>query len=174
MAADCEHINPYRDDPRSKGLQVEAMFDNIAPAYDLMNRAMTLGLDRLWRRRAVRMLRARGTVNDILDVATGTGDLAMLMAERLDPVSVTGVDISERMLRIGRRKAGTSSQGDIVKFTLGDCLNLPFPDESIDCVTVAFGVRNFEDIARGYSEMYRVMRPGATLLVIEVLVPIDG
>lgn len=171
MAADCEHINPYRDDPRSKGMQVEAMFDNIAPAYDLMNRAMTLGLDRLWRRRAVRMLRARGTVNDILDVATGTGDLAMLMAERLDPVSVTGVDISERMLRIGRRKAGTSSQGDIVKFTLGDCLNLPFPDESFDCVTVAFGVRNFEDIARGYSEMYRVMRPGATLLVIELSVP---
>lgn len=172
MGADCENITPYGEDGRDKTQQVQAMFDSIAPAYDWMNRAMTLGLDKLWRRTAVNILRrSPRPINDILDVATGTGDLALEMAARLDPNSVVGIDLSEKMLEIGRRKASASSQGDVVKFETGDCLQLPFPDESFDAVTVAFGVRNFENLALGYSEIARVLRPGGIVLVLELSTP---
>lgn len=170
MSAGVENINPYGDDPRGKSEQVRAMFDNIAPAYDFMNRAMTLGIDRLWRGKAVRMI-AVPRPHDILDVATGTGDLAMLLARRLDPLSVTGVDLSDGMLEIGRCKASEAGLADIITFRQADCLNLPFTGNSFDCVTVAYGVRNFADILAGYCEMYRVLRPGGRLLVIELSTP---
>lgn len=170
MSAGVEHINPYNDDSRGKSEQVRAMFDNIAPAYDFMNRAMTLGIDRLWRRKAVAMI-ADPRPRDILDVATGTGDLAMLLARRLDPLSVTGVDLSDGMLAIGRRKASEGGMSDIISFRQADCLNLPFTGNSFDCVTVAYGVRNFADLLAGYCEMYRVLRPGGRLLVIELSTP---
>jgi len=164
-----EEIKPYGADG-AKTEQVRAMFDNIAPAYDLMNRAMTLGIDRLWRRRAVSMIR-RHNPADILDVATGTGDLAITLARRLHPRSVTGIDLSDHMLDIGRRKVSAAGLDGVITMQRADCLALPFGDNSFDCVTVAYGVRNFERLADGYREMARVLRPGGLLCVIELSTP---
>lgn len=166
---DCTEINPY-DNERAKGAQVKEMFDSIAPAYDFMNRAMTFGIDKWWRRRAVARL-ASHPHDRILDIATGTGDLAILMARRLDPVSVTGVDLSEGMIEIGRRKIKDEGLTDVVSLQPGDCLNLPFTDRSFDCVTAAYGVRNFENLLAGYREMFRVLIPGGTVCIIELSTP---
>lgn len=167
--ADCENINPYGDG-RAKTAQVKEMFNNIASAYDFLNRAMTLGIDRLWRRTAVNMI-AAGQPRYILDVATGTGDLAMLLARRLDPVAVTGIDLSEEMLKIATAKVHEAGLADVVSFQQADCLQLPFPSHCFDCVTVAYGVRNFENLLLGYSEMHRVLRTGGKLMVIELSTP---
>lgn len=165
----CEEINPY-DDRREKGEQVREMFDSIAPAYDFMNRAMTLGIDRLWRRKAISLL--RDLPHDyILDIATGTGDLAIMMARQLDPIQITGVDLSEAMLAKGMDKVREDNLTDVIRLEPGDCLNLPFPDDTFDVVTSAFGVRNFENLLAGYREMYRVMKPGATVCVLELSTP---
>ncbi|MCM1291969.1 MAG: bifunctional demethylmenaquinone methyltransferase/2-methoxy-6-polyprenyl-1,4-benzoquinol methylase UbiE [Bacteroides sp.] len=166
----CESINPYSSDTRNKAEQVREMFDNIAPAYDFMNRAMTFGIDRRWRRKAVDML-MRLPHRDILDVASGTGDLAILLA-RTDPsASVTGIDLSEGMIEIGRDKTRRAGLADRITLTVGDCLNLPMADSSFDAVTVAYGVRNFENLLQGYRQMFRVLRPGGTLTVIELATP---
>ncbi len=165
-----ENITPFHNDTRAKAPQVRDMFDSIAPAYDVMNRLMTLGIDALWRRKAVRIMRRREP-RTILDVATGTGDLALLMARKMDPLSVTAIDLSPGMLEIGRRKAARADLGDIISFTLGDSLQMPLHDHSFDCVSAAFGVRNFEDILAGYCEMYRVLRPGGMLCVLELSTP---
>lgn len=165
-----EKINPYTGDSRHKSEQVREMFDAIAPAYDFMNRAMTFGIDRLWRRRAVRLMRDIPHA-DILDIATGTGDLAILMAERLEGSHVTGVDLSEGMIEVGRRKVGERGLDDRISLTTGDCLALPFPDNSFDCITCAYGVRNFENLAAGYKEMERVLRPGGLLVILELSTP---
>lgn len=167
---DCESINPYGGDSRSKSQQVKSMFDNIAPAYDFMNRAMTFGIDRRWRRIAVDMLRRRPHAS-ILDVATGTGDLAILMARRTDAETITGIDLSEGMIEIGRRKVEQASLGHKISLMSGDCLDMPFADNTFDAVTVAYGVRNFENLLAGYREMLRVLRPGGTLTVIELSTP---
>lgn len=169
MEVKAEKVNPY-DDVRPKTEQVREMFDSIAPAYDFMNRAMTFGIDRLWRRRAVKMLRDVAH-DEILDVATGTGDLAILLARRLRPKSVTGIDLSKQMLDIARKKADKAHIEADIKFFAADCLALPMTDESFDCVTVAYGVRNFEHLKDGYREMLRVLRPGGTLCVIELSTP---
>lgn len=167
---DCTDINPYSGDSRAKGEQVRDMFDNIAPAYDLLNRAMTLGIDTRWRRRAVKMLQA--VPHDrILDLATGTGDLAFELARRLDPVEVTGLDLSEQMIAVARQKASRLDYADCVKFATGDCLQLPFTSHSFDCVTCAYGVRNFENLLTGYREMHRVLKPSGTLCIIELSTP---
>lgn len=165
-----EKINPYTGDSRHKSEQVREMFDAIAPAYDFMNRAMTFGIDRLWRRRAVRLMRDIPH-GDVLDIATGTGDLAILMAERLDGSHVTGVDLSEGMIEIGRRKVAERGRDGRISLTTGDCLALPFPDNSFYCITCAYGVRNFENLAAGYKEMERVLRPGGLLVVLELSTP---
>lgn len=164
-----EQIKPY-DSNRSKTEQVEQMFNSIAPAYDFMNRAMTFGIDRLWRRRAVKMV-AEGMPRRILDVATGTGDLAIELCRTMPEVSVTGIDLSEEMLRIGREKMAAAGLSDRVVLQKADCLNLPFADGEFDAVTVAYGVRNFEQLSRGYAQMARVLRPGGMLCVIELAVP---
>ena len=166
---DCTQINPY-DDGRAKGAQVKEMFDSIAPAYDFMNRAMTFGIDKWWRRRAVARL-STCSHDRILDIATGTGDLAILMARRLDPLSVTGVDLSDGMIEIGRRKVADEGLTDVIDLKIGDCMQLPFPDAAFDCVTSAYGVRNFENLLAGYREMYRVLRSGGTVCVIELSTP---
>lgn len=146
------------------------MFDSIAPAYDLMNRAMTLGIDHLWRARAVRQVAAIAP-REILDVATGTGDLAIRLARAAADCRVTGIDLSEGMLEIGRGKVAAAGLSGRVSFQKADCLALPYPDASFDAVTVAYGVRNFENLGRGYSEMARVLRPGGMLCVIELSTP---
>lgn len=170
MDVKAERINPYQGDKREKSQQVRAMFDNIAPAYDFMNRAMTFGIDKLWRRKAVRLIENSRPAR-ILDVASGTGDLAIMLAHRIPSVSVLGVDISEGMLDIGRKKVVEAGLEQRVSFESADCLSLPFRDDSFDCVSVAYGVRNFQNLLAGYREMYRVLRPGGMLCVIELSTP---
>ncbi|MCM1297211.1 MAG: bifunctional demethylmenaquinone methyltransferase/2-methoxy-6-polyprenyl-1,4-benzoquinol methylase UbiE [Muribaculaceae bacterium] len=170
MEVKAEKINPYRDDLRPKTAQVRDMFDSIAPAYDFMNRAMTFGIDKLWRSKAVAMI-AKNNPRHILDIATGTADLAIKLANELRPYSVTGIDLSESMIEIGRKKVQQCGLTDIITLIQADSLNMPFADNTFDCVTVAYGVRNFEHLDRGYSEMFRVMKPGATLCVIELSTP---
>lgn len=170
MDVKAERINPYQGDKREKSQQVRAMFDNIAPAYDFMNRAMTFGIDKLWRRKAVRLIENYRPAR-ILDVASGTGDLAIMLARRIPSVSVLGVDLSEGMLDIGRKKVAEAGLEQRVSFEAADCLSLPFRDDSFDCVSVAYGVRNFQNLLAGYREMYRVLRPGGMLCVIELSTP---
>jgi len=167
--AEVEKITPYGSDT-PKEQQVEEMFDAIAPAYDLMNRAMTFGIDRLWRAKAVGMLR-RCAPGRVLDVATGTGDLAILLARRLPSAHITGVDLSSGMLAIGRKKVADAGLTERISFMEADCLALPFADASFDCITVAYGVRNFANLEAGYREMRRVLRPGGMLCVIELSTP---
>lgn len=164
-----EKITPYGTD-RPKGAQVEEMFDNIAPAYDFINRAMTFGIDRGWRKKVVKSV-AAAQPKAILDVATGTGDLAIQLASAVTDATVTGIDLSEGMLSVGRKKVEDAQLDNRVVLTQGDCLALPFPDNSFDVVTVAFGVRNFEHLDKGYSEMARVLRPGGMLFVLELTTP---
>lgn len=171
MQADCEHINPYGEaDSRKKSEQVEEMFDNIAPAYDFMNRAMTLGIDRIWRRKAVAMLPKTDGL-EILDIATGTGDLAILMSGLRPGSRITGVDLSEGMIEVGHRKVAARGLSDRITLRKADCLSLPFADATFDCVTAAYGVRNFENLAAGYAEMLRVLRPGGTIMILELSTP---
>ena len=169
MEIKAESVNPY-DNKRSKTEQVRDMFDSIAPAYDFMNRMMTFGIDKLWRLKAVKQLK-RHSPERILDVATGTGDLALLLCRKLRPKSLVGIDLSENMIDIAKEKCGRSELKTDVRFRTADCLDLPFSDGSFDCVTVAYGVRNFERLLQGYKEMFRVLSAGGVLCVIELSTP---
>ena len=169
MEVKAEKINPY-DNNRAKTEQVKEMFDSIAPAYDFMNRAMTFGIDKCWRAKAVKMIKAYYP-KTILDVATGTGDLAIKLARNLKPRKITGIDLSEGMIAIGRKKVEEANLSHIIDFLAGDCLNLPFVENQFDCITVAYGVRNFEHLDQGYREMRRVLQSGGILCVIELSTP---
>jgi demethylmenaquinone methyltransferase/2-methoxy-6-polyprenyl-1,4-benzoquinol methylase len=149
----------------SKKEQVRAMFDDISPKYDLLNHLLSLGIDYSWRRKLVWMLLS-GNPHSVLDVATGTADLAIAMA-KAGVASVTGVDISEKMLAIGRIKTAEQALTGSIALHEADAVHLPFADNTFDAVTVAFGVRNFEDLRAGLTEMKRVLRPGGTLLILE-------
>lgn len=170
-----ELVTPY-DHDRRKGEQVEEMFDAIAPAYDFMNTAMTLGLHRRWRDvaldAAARDRRGAATA-DILDIATGTGDVAFELHLRYPDAQVTGVDLSEGMLRIAEKKLKNLDETarKRIRFEQGDSLRLERPDHSFDLITVAYGVRNFEHLGQGLAEMSRVLRPGGTLCIIELSQP---
>ncbi|MEG1586473.1 MAG: bifunctional demethylmenaquinone methyltransferase/2-methoxy-6-polyprenyl-1,4-benzoquinol methylase UbiE, partial [Bacteroidales bacterium] len=146
------------------------MFDSIAHSYDQLNITLSMGIDRIWRRRAMAALKPYAP-KQMLDVATGTGDLAILSAQRLKPKRVTGIDLSEGMLAIGRQKVQRAGLEQLVVMECQDCLNLQFEDNSFDAITVAFGVRNFEDLEKGFREMYRVLKPGGVLLVLELSTP---
>lgn len=146
------------------------MFDNIAPTYDRLNHLLSMQIDRTWRRKAVRMA-AKNSPGQILDVATGTGDLAISLARKIEGAQVTGVDISENMLAIGRRKVSEKGLDGWITLQKGDAEALGFPDGSFDCVTAAFGVRNFGDIPAGLREMCRVTRPGGRCFVLEFSEP---
>ncbi|MBL7964980.1 MAG: bifunctional demethylmenaquinone methyltransferase/2-methoxy-6-polyprenyl-1,4-benzoquinol methylase UbiE [Flavobacteriales bacterium] len=148
----------------SKREEVELMFDRISPKYDLLNRVFSLGIDQAWRRKVIRTLRAE-PVQRVLDVATGTADLA-LMAARHVP-QVTGVDISEGMLGLGREKVRQRGLEGRVELLRADSARLPFADGTFDAVMASFGVRNFEDLGAGLSEMARVTRSGGRILVLE-------
>ena len=164
-----ENIKPYNSEGE-KAKQVEQMFDSIAPAYDFMNRAMTMGIDRWWRRVAVRMVR-KTQPQLILDVATGTGDFAIDLYRKIKPEQVVGIDLSQGMLDVARKKIEKHNLNDAITVQQGDCLALPFDDGSFNAVTVAFGVRNFEHLLQGYQQMYRVLKPGGMLCVIELSTP---
>jgi len=154
-----------------KAARVEAMFDEIAPRYDLLNRVLSFGTDERWRRRAVRMLAeampAAPTRARLLDVATGTADLALEIARRLRSAEVVGVDISEGMLARGAKKVAAAGLDETVRLVRGDAAALPFDDHAFDGATVAFGVRNFEDLRAGLQGIRRVLRAGAPLVVLE-------
>ncbi|MDO4319698.1 MAG: bifunctional demethylmenaquinone methyltransferase/2-methoxy-6-polyprenyl-1,4-benzoquinol methylase UbiE [Bacteroidales bacterium] len=165
-----ENITPYRDE-RGKTEQVREMFDNIAPAYDGLNRAMSLGLDHSWRRKAVAMVGATAPAH-IVDIATGTGDFAISLARAIPGAHVTGIDLSEGMIAIGTDKVARSGLADRVGLRTGDCLgDHRVADGSADAVTVAFGVRNFARLADGYRSMLAMLRPGGMLCVIELSTP---
>lgn len=162
-------VKPYTDEG-SKRDQVEHMFDAISPKYDLLNRAFSLGIDQGWRRKVIRLVKQE-PVARLLDVATGTADLAILAARRSAAGEVVGVDISEGMLRHGRQKVKAAALDARVTLQRADSAALPFADGSFDAVTVAFGVRNFEDLEKGLREMLRVLRPGGRLFVLEFSKP---
>ena len=165
-----EQVKPYGEGAKTE--QVRQMFDSIAPAYDFMNRAMTLGIDIWWRKLAVKRLK-RIHPTHILDVATGTGDFAIQLHKSLHPEHITGIDLSQGMLDEACRKVKEKGLEKDITFEQGDCMALPMQDGTFDAVTVAFGVRNFENLQQGYREMARVLRPGGMLCVLELSTPKD-
>jgi len=162
-------IKPYKNRDDSKKLQVQSMFDRIAPRYDMLNQMLSLGIDKIWRKNVVKLLKGMQAPL-ILDVATGTGDLAIEIC-KIDPVEVYGVDISRQMLNIAEKKVLKKQLQLTVQLRQGDSEDLPFEDNFFDAVTVAFGVRNFENLQNGLSEMKRVLRPGGRLIVLEFSKP---
>lgn len=165
-----EKITPYNKD-EDKAAQVERMFDAVAHSYDMLNHRLSFCIDKYWRRYLVNVLK-RKCPQTILDIATGTGDLAILEAKELKPKSVVGVDISEGMMNVGKEKVMKAGLQKIVDFKKEDCMKLSFSDNSFDAVTAAFGIRNFQSLEAGLREMYRVLKPGATLCVIELTRPV--
>ena len=162
-------VKPYQEGG-SKKEQVSEMFNNIAPKYDLLNRVLSLGIDKIWRRKAIRIL---STYNPerILDVATGTADVAIATARQLKPGSIVGVDISSQMLEVGKVKVKDYGLDQTISLALGDSEALAFEDNSFDAATVAFGVRNFENLEKGIGEMLRVVKPGGGVLILEFSQP---
>ena len=164
-----EKIVPYKGN-ESKTTQVKSMFDSIALTYDKLNITLSFGIDRIWRRKALNRLK-KFSPKTVLDVATGTADLAILASRRLGAEKVTGIDLSEGMLSVGRKKVEKENLSGKITLLCQDCLKMEFADNSFDAVTVAFGVRNFEDLEKGYREMYRVLKPGGVLMVLELSTP---
>lgn len=165
-----ESIKPYSNEG-AKGEQVERMFDQIAHSYDFLNHTLSLGIDRSWRKAAIDSLKPYAPQR-ILDVATGTGDFALMAVDRLHPQSLIGADLSEGMLSVGREKVERAGKSDIITLQKEDCMALSFEDNTFDAVTVAYGVRNFEDLDRGLREMLRVLKPGGRLVIIELTSPV--
>jgi demethylmenaquinone methyltransferase/2-methoxy-6-polyprenyl-1,4-benzoquinol methylase len=162
-------VTPYNDQDRTKKEQVEQMFDNIAPTYDFLNHFLSLGIDRIWRRKAVDSI-APIAPQTILDLATGTGDFA-IESLRLKPARIIAGDIADLMMNVGRAKALKLKASHILQFQRVDSENMPFPDNKFDAITVGFGVRNFEDLEQGLREMHRVLRPGGRVAILEVSRP---
>ncbi len=164
-----ETIKPYNNG--EKATQVEQMFDNIAPTYDALNHRLSWNIDRGWRRKAIRQLKPYAP-RQILDIATGTGDFAIMAAQMLKPEKLVGADISEGMMDIGRQKVARQGLQDVISFDKEDCTRLSYPDATFDAVTAAFGIRNFADLDRGLSEMCRVLRNGGHLSIVELTHPV--
>ncbi len=164
-----KEILPYKDSDLNKKEQVRRMFDTISGNYDGLNRLITFGTDVRWRKRLIRRV-SETHPETVLDIATGTGDLALAFA-RTPARKIIGLDLSPGMLEVGRQKVVRQELGDKVEMVLGDSEALEFPDGSFDAVTVAFGVRNFENLEKGLSEIYRVLKPGGIFAVLETSVP---
>lgn len=163
-----ESVTPYGEG--SKQEQIRRMFDKIAPSYDRLNHALSLGIDRRWRCTAVDALGIHQP-QQILDIATGTGDFALLLAKRIKPQHIVGADISEGMMAVGREKVREEGLQNVISFQYEDCMQLSFPDGSFDAVTSSYGVRNFQNLDKGLQEMQRVLRPGGHLLIVELTPP---
>ena len=166
-----ETINPYSQGT-AKAAQVEAMFDNIAPTYDKLNHRLSWDIDRGWRRKAIKALEPYRP-QTVLDIATGTGDFAILAAQMLKPQRLIGADISEGMMAVGRGKVQQLGLQDVIQFEKEDCLKLSYKDGTFDAVTAAFGIRNFADLDQGLREMCRVLRPGGRLSIVELTTPVS-
>lgn len=162
-------VVPYKETQKGKKEQVAEMFNNISKRYDLLNHVLSLGIDILWRKKAIKMLKPEKP-KLILDVATGTGDFA-IEALALNPEKVIGVDISEGMLEMGRKKMEKQGHSDKIEMQMGDSEKLLFEDNKFDAVIVSFGVRNFENLEAGLADMLRVLRPGGTTVIIEFSKP---
>lgn len=164
-----EKITPYHEG--EKASQVEQMFDNIAPTYDKLNHRLSWDIDKVWRKKAIKAL-APYQPQSLLDIATGTGDFAILAAQMLRPQKLVGADISEGMMEIGRQKVKALALDNVVTFEKENCLNLSYQSDTFDAVTAAFGIRNFADLDAGLREMYRVLKPGGHLSIIELTTPV--
>ncbi len=162
-------VKPYANESGSKKEQVATMFNNIAPKYDFLNHVLSMGIDVLWRKKAVRLLKS-GNPKMMLDIATGTGDFA-IECLKLNPDKVIGVDISKGMVEVGIEKIKTKKLDNKIELKVADSEHLPFPDNTFDAITVGFGVRNFENLKQGLSEMLRVLKPDATVAVLEFSKP---
>lgn len=169
MTYEAEKIVPYSSD-ENKGIQVERMFDSIAENYDTLNHTLSMGIDRGWRKKGLSTLKKLNP-QSILDIATGTGDLAIQAYNILKPKSVLGIDISEGMMDVGRKKVEKAGLSDFITFEKQDCMALELKDNSFDAATVAFGVRNFEDLDKGLKEILRVLKPGGQLMILELTHP---
>lgn len=162
-------VIPYKDSDQKKKQQVELMFDQIAPKYDFLNHFLSLGIDKLWRKKAIRILSGYNT-ETILDVASGTGDFAVAAA-RLKPRKIIGFDLSEQMLNVGREKVKKLGLDQLIEFKKGDSEAMPFSDGQFDAITVAFGVRNFESLGKGLSEFRRVLKNEGVAVILEFSKP---
>lgn len=165
-----EQILPYNKSEQ-KGEQVKRMFDSIAERYDLLNHTLSLGIDRGWRKRGIAFLRPHAP-QSILDIATGTGDLAIELYRTLTPQQIIGADISQGMMEVGRRKVAKAGYTNHITFEQQDCTALTYPDNRFEAVTAAFGVRNFEHIEQGLAQMYRVTKPGGHVMILELSTPV--
>ena len=164
-----KEVKPYNKENSSKKEEVAEMFNNISEKYDYLNHLLSLGIDKIWRRKAIKILKTYNP-KKILDVATGTGDFA-IASLKLKPESVIGIDISKGMIEKGKQKLCRKGITDKVVLQLGDSENLDFKDDTFDGLTVAFGVRNFEDLEKGLAEMRRVLRPGGVAIILEFSKP---
>lgn len=164
-----KNITPYKNSSLSKKEQITKMFDNISEEYDGLNRVISFGIDIKWRKKVVKLV-ANQKPKSVLDIATGTGDLAINLTQTAAH-KIIGLDISERMLDVGRKKINAKKLNNTIEMIVGDSENLPFDDNSFDAITVAFGVRNFEHLDVGLKEILRVLKPNGIFVVLETSVP---
>lgn len=164
-----KNITPYKDSSLGKKEQVTQMFDTISGNYDDLNRVISLGIDVKWRKKVVALVAEKNPEN-ILDIATGTGDLAILMT-KTSAKKIVGLDLSVGMLEVGKKKIAAQNLSDKIEMVVGDSENIPFPDNYFDAITVSFGIRNFETLEKGLAEIYRVLKPGGIFVILETSVP---
>ena len=165
-----ETITPYGEGEKTQ--QVERMFDNIAPTYDKLNHRLSWNIDKGWRKKAIGYLKLFAP-KTLLDIATGTGDFAILAAKMLKPDKLIGADISEGMMAVGREKVKAAGLQQVIAFEKEDCTHLSYPEATFDAVTAAFGIRNFADLDKGLAEMCRVLKPGGHLSIVELTTPVS-
>tara|TARA_B100000683_G_C12486816_1_gene553304 strand:- start:1515 stop:2246 length:732 start_codon:yes stop_codon:yes gene_type:complete len=165
-----DQVKPYQDSNLSKKKQVEQMFDNISHKYDFLNHFLSFGIDKIWRNKTIKVV-GENNPKYILDVATGTGDLAFVAQKKLNPNKIVGLDLSNGMLNVGRQKSKKRGLEKIIEFTQGDSEKLPFEDNLFDAVMVSFGVRNFENLIAGLSEINRVLKKDGKITVLEFSKP---
>lgn len=169
MTYKAEKIVPYLSD-ENKGTQVERMFDSIAENYDTLNHTLSMGIDKGWRKKGLKTL-LKQHPQTILDIATGTGDLAIDAYNILQPESILAIDISEKMMAVGARKIEKLGHADKIAFQKEDCMRLTLADNTFEAAIVAFGVRNFENLDKGLKEILRVLKPGGQLMILELTTP---
>jgi demethylmenaquinone methyltransferase/2-methoxy-6-polyprenyl-1,4-benzoquinol methylase len=165
-----KNVTPYKDSSLGKKEQVTQMFDTISGNYDGLNRVISFGIDVKWRKKVLQLVAAKNP-ETILDIATGTGDLAILMA-KTNAKNIIGLDISSGMLEVGKKKIAEKKLDSVIEMVLGDSENMPFPDNHFDAITVSFGIRNFETLETGLQEIFRVLKPSGIFVILETSVPV--